>query len=168
MSKKRVHIDDMFRFVTKFDHEIGGHYVRDFFYHSVDSQTNARNGRQFVYLPFDTKTRVWHYHPRAYGMWPSLEDLTAHTNFNTRSLIFTDIGVWVLNIIPEIEKQPQLMHVTKHLWEELHRYMLRYHCSLPDDVAASSFKTFARAMRNNGYDLKFITQSEFVRSKSPI
>jgi hypothetical protein len=165
---KRIHINDVFRYVSKFDHEIGGHYTRDFFFHSVNSQTNAKNGRQFVFLPFETKTKVWHYHPRVYGMWPSFEDLTARTKRDTRSLIFTDVGVWILNIVANIDSQIELLHITMHLWTEFHRHMLHHHHSLSDRDTMTIFKTFARAMREHGYNLKFITKEEFIRSKSPI
>jgi hypothetical protein len=162
MVGKRTRIDPrgMYAYVRGFNYEIGGHYTRESFFHSVDSHTNKRNGRQYVLLPLETKSRVWHYHPRAYGMWPSFEDLTINVNKETKSLIFTEIGVWVFTIGPSIRQNAEHMQSTFNIWSDFHKFMLRNHLTLPDKDVVKTFKTFSKFLRTHGYTAYFFTSAE--------
>jgi len=159
-----VNANDMFQFLRMFKHEVGGYYKRDQFFQTTNSQTN-HNGRQFVILPIDIKRHVWHFHPREYGMWPSFEDLTLQTTHNVKSLIFTDIGVWILNIVPKIQQNAHLMHITTHFWSEFHGFMIQSHRQLTDNAMIKIFKTFAKAMQEHGYNLDFVTKREYEPTK---
>ena len=161
--------DEIFNYANKHSGEVGGWFTEDFgsFFHTADGVI-LPNLRQHVNLP--VSSRVWHYHPKSYGMWPSFEDINMFRKDRlATSLIFTSVGVWCLRIDQKklTQKNQEFMTKVNQMWNLFNQYMLveQHKHNLLDWHYNKMFQEWASAMRIHGYDIWFIEKNELNNLK---